>query len=57
MHVVSSKYGKGFNILDMIYEVRKKYIEEAKSQIDELTFLNNFLEKIGKLENETTIKM
>lgn len=57
MHVVSSKYGKDFNMLDMICEVRKKYIEEAKSQIDELTFLNKFLEKIGKIENETTIKM
>ena len=45
-HVTSSKYGKDFNMLDMIREVKSKYNSNPKykSEIDELKFLNSFLD-------------
>lgn len=55
-HVVSSKYGKDFNMLNMIVDIRRKCLSnpEKKKYIDELVFLNDFLEKTHSLEKDTT---
>lgn len=56
-HVVCDEYGKDFNMLDMILEVRKKCLTnpEKKKQVSELAFLNDFLEKTCGLEKNATI--
>ena len=58
-YIVSNKYGNSFDMLSMIIEVRKKCMnnQKRKEQVNELVFLNNFLEKTNSLENKTTMSM
>lgn len=57
--VVSAEYGNDFNMLDVIWKIREKCLSdpEKKSQVEELVFLNDFLEKTQSLENKTTISI
>lgn len=58
-YIVSNKYGNSFDMLSMIIEVRKKCMnnQKRKEQVNELVFLNNFLEKTNSLVNKTTMSM